>query len=458
MYTNVAEQWLDQEPHMEGVQREFLRRALEYYQEFARDEWGDPKIRFAAATAHRRVGDIYQKLEEGASAEAAYAGAITRFDRLAADYPDRGEYREALGHCHQNLATLLARGKRHADAEGAYLRAIPLREHLAEADATSPRHRFDLAVSLAGYGQLLQADGRLPEADRVYSRARKMLTGLVKDRPDPATHHQLGVVLGRLAELPRDDRWETRELLEKAVWHLQEALKTGPRSREGRDQLAAARVHLARTLVRLGDLKQAAGAYTGALELRERLAADFPRTAHHRRELAAVHTELGDLATAGHESEDARREYARAIALYGRLVEEHPEWPGYARDLAWLLATCPEPTLRDPGRAVTLARRAAEQAPQGGDCWRALGAALCRSGDWAGAVEALDKAVALRGGGDGREWVLLALAHGHLGDREQARRWLGKARGWEDLSAPGNAGLETLRTEAEKVTVPTSNR
>src|SRR5262249_61325675 len=38
MYTDVAERWLDQEPHMEGVQREFLLRALEYYREFAQDE------------------------------------------------------------------------------------------------------------------------------------------------------------------------------------------------------------------------------------------------------------------------------------------------------------------------------------------------------------------------------------------------------------------------------------
>jgi serine/threonine protein kinase/Flp pilus assembly protein TadD len=449
MYTDVAERWLDQEPHMEGVQREFLLRAREYYREFARDDGSDPQVRYAAAMAHRRVGDINQKLENNAAAAEAYDEAIRRFDRLRTDHPGRSDYREALAHCHHNRAGLLFRTKRHEDAGPAYLRAIELREELVTADPATPRLRFDLAVSLGSYGQVMAATGRAKDATTAYLRALDLLTGLAKASADSATHNQLGVVLGGLAELSWDDNWEARTLLERAVKHLRLAQETSPRHHTGRDHLAAVLLHLARTLVRLGETDAARGKYGEARDLRVRLAQDFPRTPHHRQELAVIRTDLGDLATVEGDHEGASREYGEAIAGYERLARAYPASAGYARDLAWLLATCPSQKLRNPDRAVTLARSATAVAPQGGDCWRTLGAALCRTEDWAGAIEALDKAVALKAA-DGRVWLMLALAHAKLGDRDKARGYYDKVRQW-----PAKAGAEaparrSLRIEVEK--------
>src|SRR5262249_49532574 len=58
-------------------------------------------------------------------------------------------------------------------------------------------------------------------------------------------------------------------------------------------------------------------------------------------------------------------------------------------NLAWFLATGPVPQLRDAERALGLARRAVQRAPEQAACWRALGAAHYQSGDWQAAVEAL---------------------------------------------------------------------
>jgi Zn-dependent protease with chaperone function len=51
---------------------------------------------------------------------------------------------------------------------------------------------------------------------------------------------------------------------------------------------------------------------------------------------------------------------ARAIAAYETALQLKPENPDVHNNLAWLLATAQEPSLRDPARAVTLARRAVE--------------------------------------------------------------------------------------------------
>jgi tetratricopeptide (TPR) repeat protein len=244
-----------------------------------------------------------------------------------------------------------------------------------------------------------------------------------------------------------------RELLTQAINHLRIAQETSPRHHTGRDHLAAVLVQLADTLIRLGDAGGARDKYHEALELRERLAKDFPRTPHHRRELAAIRAALGHLATAEGEHEDAGQEYARAIAEYERLVKDHPESPGNARDLAWLLAMCPSQELRDPDRAVTLARQATALAPQGGDCWRALGAALCRSEKWAEAVEALGKAEALRAA-DGRVRLLQALAHAKLGDRDRARDCYDKVRQWPAKAGPEAPEHRGLRIEVEAALKP----
>jgi tetratricopeptide (TPR) repeat protein len=51
---------------------------------------------------------------------------------------------------------------------------------------------------------------------------------------------------------------------------------------------------------------------------------------------------------------------ARAIAAYETALRLKPENPDIHNNLAWLLVTAQDSSLRDPARAVTLARRAVE--------------------------------------------------------------------------------------------------
>ena len=55
-----------------------------------------------------------------------------------------------------------------------------------------------------------------------------------------------------------------------------------------------------------------------------------------------------------------KRMEARAIAAYESALRLKPENPDVHNNLAWLLATAQDQTLRDPARAVALARRAVE--------------------------------------------------------------------------------------------------
>ena len=99
-------------------------------------------------------------------------------------------------------------------------------------------------------------------------------------------------------------------------------------------------------------------------------------------------------------------------------------------DLAWLLATCADTALRNPKRAVELAAKAVELAPTEGMVWNTLGAARYRGREWSTAIEALNRSMELRQGGDAFDYFFLAMAHWQLDHKDEALKWYEKAVRW----------------------------
>jgi tetratricopeptide (TPR) repeat protein len=95
-----------------------------------------------------------------------------------------------------------------------------------------------------------------------------------------------------------------------------------------------------------------------------------------------------------------------------------------SNNLAWRLATCSDPQLRDPELAVKLAEQAVDEEPKREIYWNTLGVARFRTGNLEGAIEALSKSADL---GDGRsspyDEFFLAMAHWQLDQRDLAREF-----------------------------------
>jgi tetratricopeptide (TPR) repeat protein len=149
---------------------------------------------------------------------------------------------------------------------------------------------------------------------------------------------------------------------------------------------------------------------------------------------------------------------ARAVADYETVLKLAPAHAEAHNSLAWLLATSPDANLRDPGRAVELARKAVRLAPAAGDYWKTLGVGHYRAGNWTAAVAALDKSVGLRRGGDAVDWLFLAMAYRRLGKDGESREAYNQALQWlekdAETLAKGKVQAEELRrfrTEAEEV-------
>lgn len=59
----------------------------------------------------------------------------------------------------------------------------------------------------------------------------------------------------------------------------------------------------------------------------------------------------------------AREKFDQAVSAYERALADNPENASVLNNLAWLLATCPDPAFRNPTRALDLAQKAAARDP-----------------------------------------------------------------------------------------------
>jgi serine/threonine protein kinase/Flp pilus assembly protein TadD len=118
---------------------------------------------------------------------------------------------------------------------------------------------------------------------------------------------------------------------------------------------------------------------------------------------------------------------------------------------AWALATNPDPKLRDPARAVELAREAVALKPKEALYCQTLAWALYRAGDCKAAVMAMQKVKELGSPGDSKESFVLAMAYWQLGNKAQARKCYDQAVQWMEDHQPKNEELRRFRAEAEEL-------
>jgi tetratricopeptide (TPR) repeat protein len=226
-------------------------------------------------------------------------------------------------------------------------------------------------------------------------------------------------------------------------------------SRRGRLQEAEDSLVDAVALADDGHPAEAEQALLEAVAARELIARGMPGPDGDRR-LALARGQLGRALAAIGRADEATVERRRALDLWERLAARSPGDPelrGHRadalNDLAWIMVAEPEAGPGDPGQAVRLAEEAVRLAPDLGAFWNTLGVARYRAGDWAGAVEALERSIAAGPpGGTAFDHFFLAMALQRLGEPGRARASFERAVDWADRHRPGHAGLARYRGEA----------
>jgi tetratricopeptide (TPR) repeat protein len=197
----------------------------------------------------------------------------------------------------------------------------------------------------------------------------------------------------------------------------------------------------------LGQLPREEEAWRQALVPYGKLTQAFPTVGRYRNDMLWTQQFLGELLwSTGRRAEAS--ELFRQIQDWTDRVS--PEDAAGHDTRAWFLASCPDPQLRDARRAVEVARRATTLAPREHSYWTTLGIAHYRAGNWQDAIEASGKAQEVFEG-SGWSYFCLAMAHGQLGHKDQARGWYDKGVQWMKKDRFDSRQLSGLRAEAEQV-------
>jgi tetratricopeptide (TPR) repeat protein len=332
MLTEVGAVDLADVPQVEPVRRRLLLKALDFFNDFLKERGDDPAVRFEAARAHGRCGDVLALQGQPEEARSHYDQAVALLERMSAG----SEQRRELGRNANNRGALLKKMGRFAEAEADYRRALVLRQGLADEFPDRPECRQELAATHYLLGALLAPQrGRQKEAADDYAAARETQQRLAEDFPDePEYQRDLARTLNNLGIL----QWEAGR---------READDSFRQAEERQRGLVAKARHvphyrreLARTLLNRGTLLEsrhdaaaARKAFEEARDLLRRLANDYATVPEYRHELAGAYHLLGRLLRDQDQGQEAEAALNTAADLCRELRREVPLEPRYGREL-----------------------------------------------------------------------------------------------------------------------------
>ncbi len=298
LYSRVAEEWLEDQAHLEPLQREFLVEALRFYEELAQEEGDDPEVRAEVARAYHRMSRIHWRLGDIAAGRAASRQAAALWERLLADAPGNAEYQSNFGKVTHNEGVQAYFEGDLLASEAACRRAIDLATPLAREFPGIAEYRRSLASAHSSLALVLERTDRTEEALANHRRAVHIQEGVVDEFRGDALHlHALAALRANLGRaLEKFEQFDQAELhLREAILDQQQAVALFPRKPLYRFQLAKQTGFLANLLVRARRLAEAERLLTTAQEQLAELASDYRLVPEFRGSLAFNLQNLGSV-------------------------------------------------------------------------------------------------------------------------------------------------------------------
>jgi serine/threonine protein kinase len=322
---------------LEGLRKELLQSALDYYKQFVKQRPDNPDAQENRAWAFQRLARIARELGAQQEAVAGFQGAVDVFRELAHAHPGVPRYQAYFAGALNELANAYSDVHQAGRARTAYEEARDLWRRLVQEHPGVAGYRGGLATSLMNLATLYVEGGHVELGEKLYRKARDLQVELVQAHPGveryrdtlALTHHNLGNLYKSTSRLgPAEKSYGRAIEFWQKLRHDHPADPAYPR------RLAGCLTNLGLVYVQTRRAKQAAAAYREALGLLRKLAADHPRIPNYRDMLARGHNNLGEAYQVLRRWNQAETAFGESCRLRQQLVHDHPRLPAYRVGLA----------------------------------------------------------------------------------------------------------------------------
>ena len=358
LFTRVSEDTLLNQPGMQPLRRDLLRRARDYYEKFLKQGQGDPSLRDELAMAQFRVGLITEEVESPGKAIPNYETARDIQAQLAGDEPANPDRLKALGDTLNAIGRAVHKQQQLERALKAYAAAIDVRRRLVEQVPAKREFQRTLANTYMNVGMAAQKQGDRAQARKSMERAQAIRGKLLAaDQDDAKLQRDFAMGCFNLAMLALDgkDVDGAEASLEKAREFFTKLVKRSPGDIDASYWLAVC----CRTQADLLRFKkrhdEALSLYAQARDVLEQLAEKNPSVTEYQVGAAEVFISIAQTERERGHSDKSLAAFDRAATLLIPLVADLAADVRYQSNL--ILALCTVGKLHpDPQRRAEALR------------------------------------------------------------------------------------------------------
>lgn len=322
MLTRVGDQTLNDVPGLEQLRRKLLEDALEFNRRFLEEQRSDASVRYDAAWAYLSVAEISKHLDRLGPANDACRQATQLFEELLASAPLDRHYRAGVAQCLRLQAELSENAESKAATEPALRRAIAITQQLIADFPDRIQYKRDLLMT---YVYLHSRVKHIPaEADSVQKKALTLMGELAESDPDRAGLFAAMSPYFQVTEFGSTNLQNQVEVFGRLIDSLQEGRSKLHRSQVD-DLLVSTLAMRAKALARLNRVAESEQSMVQAIELAEKLVADFPTIPRFRKSLGSALDYRADLMGMRNQFPAAVETYRKELAILEQISREMPD-------------------------------------------------------------------------------------------------------------------------------------
>ena len=279
---------------------------------------------------------INQRIELAVEA-ALFDRMKTAYNRLLLFDPGNAGWQHDLSVSHLKIGDVLIAQGNLPEAQKTYRDGLAIADQLAKSDPDNADWQRDLSVSYNNIGDVLVAQGDLLEALKSYRDGRAIADRLAKSDPGNAywqrdlsvSYTNIGDVLVAQGNLP-----EALKTYRDGLAIRDRLAKSDPGNARWQRDLSASYNKIGDVLVAQGNLPEALKSYRDGRAIADRLAKSDPGNAYWQRDLSVSYTNIGDVLVARGNLPEALKLFRDGLAIADRLAKSDPGNAGWQSDLS----------------------------------------------------------------------------------------------------------------------------